>query len=181
MLGTFPLQHFLFVSPPTLTYCLFTCFLFYFFFPTDAQLVATLILQFLTIGMMCVSLAPGGTQRKDDAWQIAVKRPYFLSRSVEILLVFPPLPVLWLSGCDSLLVLMQEQHAGNHSNTDACSPSGSLDPFQSTVHFCVCKVLCAFKVVYFNVIFRFFCLTEACADFLKGVFVLIGASASCPY
>lgn len=89
MLGTFPLQHFLFVSPHI---NLLPLHLFFFFFSTDAQLVATLILQFLTIGMMCVSLAPGGTQRKDDAWQIAVKCPYFLSRSVEILLVFPPSP-----------------------------------------------------------------------------------------
>lgn len=52
----------------------------------------------------------------------------FLPQHREILL-YSPLPVLWLSGCDSFWLLMQQQHAGNHSNTDACSLYGSLGSF----------------------------------------------------
>lgn len=71
----------------------------------------------------------------------------FLPQHREILLC-SPLPVLWLSGCDSFWLLMQQQHAGNHSNTDACSLYGSLGSFWWNVHL----ILFIFWFLWFEVV-----------------------------
>lgn len=98
MSGTYPLQHFF----STLSCCLFTFFLFF----TDAQLVATLMLQLfpqrLEWCLCCRHRRARGEHSERMMHGRLLSDALIFFPRVEILLR-SPLPVLQLSGCDKLM------------------------------------------------------------------------------
>lgn len=108
-----------------------------FLFFTDAQLVATLMLQLfpqrLEWCLCCRHRRARGEHSERMMHGRLLSDALIFFPRVEILLR-SPLPVLQLSGCDKLMAPGAQQHAGNHSNTDACSLHGSLDSSQRSVH-----------------------------------------------
>lgn len=177
------------VSPPAL--CILTCCLFTCPPSTDAQLAATLTLQLLVQQLewdLCILHRRAQVERSERTMHVRLLSDalIFLPQHREILL-YSPLPVLWLSGCDSFWLLMQQQHAGNHSNTDACSLYGSLGSFWWNVHL----ILFIFWFLWFEVVcflcdifFPMFYLKHVLSFwiefifFFPSLFILIGVSIS---